>query len=1033
MPSRIRRIARRVFRWSCRLIVLLVLGLLVTAVYLERAGLPDFLKKRMVQALQARGWEVEFSSLRFHLYRGVIAENLHLRRAENKPGPIIFVDEAACHLDRKALRTFNVVLDSVGLRGGRIVWPFSDTNHQTARFQLDKVGGELVFKAGDLWELRSLSAEALGARLEISGTLSNASLVRDWKIPKSSSQSAEATQALWRKIATGAERIKFFDQPQLVTRFEADAGEFRRLDAELRFTATGVETPWGNATAPMLRVRIFPAKGLEPLQADLEFTAEDPATEWCRARRIRLNWEVEPPFISLFPTNGHVAVDLLAPETPWAASRRAVATVHVSSDPANSEQFRTDIEATLDHLQSEWIRSDRSQLTTSWLHSPTNLYPSRISGELRVSNPGTRWGEAAGAAISLTAKMPAQNKLALFQTNCAWPNRLHGVSLTASVVASNVLSPDLQIDTVNLGATWDSSRLDVRTELALYGGSLTATGQLDSVTREALFSARSTFDPYGLLALLTPTAQSWVSNYTWRAAPTVQVSGRGILPAWTNRDPDWRGEVRPGLSLAGSFDVGQGAFRDAPFTSASSPFTLTNLLWRIPDLKVVRPEGTLHGEYWSDLTTRDFHWRVQSRINPTNARPVLEREFQRRALDYFTFSEPPEIDAEVWSRWGDFDRLGFSARVRATNFSFRGETVTAANSGLYYTNKVLVFDEPQVWQGRQKASAPKVVVDFLTEKLFLTNAFGNLDPNSVARAIGEKPGQAVAPYQFDAPPASHVNGVVDLKKGTNRADDLHFVINGGPFRWRQFRLQLLGGNIDWVGDKLSLNNVRGQFRQGDLGGAAAFDFTRGSGSRFAFNLSVSNADLRTFMQDIGYPTNKLEGVLNGEMIIGDGKTSDDKSWQGRGNVVMRDGLLWDIPMFGVLSPLLNSMIPGLGNSRAKEVTASFVITNSIIHSRDMEVRATAMRMNFDGTADFEGKLDARVEAELLRDLPGIGFVLSKILWPLTKLFEIKVTGTVNHPKTEPLYILPKLLLMPFHPIKTIKEMAPPDELKAPPK
>src|SRR5205085_2336702 len=162
-------------------------------------------------------------------------------------------------------------------------------------------------------------------------------------------------------------------------------------------------------------------------------------------------------------------------------------------------------------------------------------------------------------------------------------------------------------------------------------------------------------DPYGLLALLTPKAQSWVSNYTWRAAPTVRVSGRVVLPAWTNREPDWREQVRPGLSLAGAFEVGEGAFRGASFTSAASPFTLTNLLWNIPDLKVVRPEGSLHGEYSSSLATRDFHWRVQSRLNPTNARPVLEKEFQRRTLDYFKFSDPPEIDAEVWSRWGDFD------------------------------------------------------------------------------------------------------------------------------------------------------------------------------------------------------------------------------------------------------------------------------------------------------------------------------------------------------------------------------------------
>ena len=129
-------------------------------------------------------------------------------------------------------------------------------------------------------------------------------------------------------------------------------------------------------------------------------------------------------------------------------------------------------------------------------------------------------------------------------------------------------------------------------------------------------------------------------------------------------------------------------------------------------------------------------------------------------------------------------------------------------------------------------------------------------------------------------------------------------------------------------------------------------------------------------------------------------------------------------MFGALSSALNAIAPGLGNSRAKEATGSYLITNSVIVSHDFEVRATAMRMNFSGNVDFDGQLDSRVEAVLLRDVPAFGWLFSKLLWPITKIFEYRVTGTLGHPKMEPLYIVPKILLMPFHPLKTLKEMAP---------
>ena len=81
-----------------------------------------------------------------------------------------------------------------------------------------------------------------------------------------------------------------------------------------------------------------------------------------------------------------------------------------------------------------------------------------------------------------------------------------------------------------------------------------------------------------------------------------------------------------------------------------------------------------------------------------------------------------------------------------------------------------------------------------------------------------------------------------------------------------------------------------------------------------------------------------------------------------------------------------------------------------------------MRMRFSGTIDFERRIDGRMEAELLRNTPVIGFVLSKILWPVTKLFEYRITGPLEQPKTEPLYVIPKIILFPFSPIKSIKEL-----------
>ena len=50
--------------------------------------------------------------------------------------------------------------------------------------------------------------------------------------------------------------------------------------------------------------------------------------------------------------------------------------------------------------------------------------------------------------------------------------------------------------------------------------------------------------------------------------------------------------------------------------------------------------------------------------------------------------------------------------------------------------------------------------------------------------------------------------------------------------------------------------------------------------------------------------------------------------------------------------------------------------------------------------------------------------MSWVLWPVSKIFEYKVTGPLDQPKVEPVFFIPKILLAPFHPIKTIKDMFP---------
>src|SRR5208337_2643380 len=110
-------------------------------------------------------------------------------------------------------------------------------------------------------------------------------------------------------------------------------------------------------------------------------------------------------------------------------------------------------------------------------------------------------------------------------------------------------------------------------------------------------------------------------------------------------------------------------------------------------------------------------------------------------------------------------------------------------------------------------------------------------------------------------------------------------------------------------------------------GRAYFDFrVPHEGADYDFSLTVSNVDLHQLAVELISPTNRLEGMLAGQLVVTRGDSRNWRTWDGFGQASLRNGLIWDIPIFGILSPVLNSFSSGLGNSRATDGTARFYMT-----------------------------------------------------------------------------------------------------------
>lgn len=977
------RIVRVWFR-RCRIallmLILLVVGVLVS---LDVVGLPKFLERRLLDRLHAGGIDLQVSRIRWRWYHGIVAEDVRFGLANETHGPRLTAEQVNIHLNHEALVHFHVHVDSIALVRGRLSFPVGATNSPADDLAVDHIQTELRMLPGDVWELANFQARFAEANIQLTGTVTNASAIREWSFVHEHQPSAVRQKRL-KAFADSVGAIHFSTPPDLFVDVRGDARDLQSFRARLQLNSGGAQTPWGNLSESLLTVRVFPATNDLLAHAEIKLQAQDAKTEWASARNLELTALLQSVDGGA-NVNGH-------------------------------------LELTATNLESRWAGATALRGTANWVHSFTNRVPISGQCDLHFDTPETKWGRAADANLTLRLSYPTNAPSARADDSWSWWSGFLPFWMDVQCRVANVDSPKLKADEASCAIQWRAPDLSLSQFSArLYGGSLQATGNVDVASRQCAFGVNSDFDAQQIAPLLGGDAQHWLSQYTWQKAPVLQATASLRLPPWLERHPDWGAAVEPTMRIAGQFHVENGAFRGVHADSTDAHFTFSNMVWRLPDIVATRPEGRLDVVHESNEATHEFYFHVHSNIDPAALRPLFETNHINLS-DFVVFSQAPIVDGEVWGRWHEVDHLHGRAMISATNFVLRGEKVSAFQSEVQYTNLQVLLVAPRAEMGTNRASATAVGLDFITHNVYLTNAAGTGEPQTIARIIGPKTAQAMEPYHFLAPPTVRVDGVIPLRG--NEGADLHVqLIKGGPFVWWKYRTPRITGRIVWLGDHLLLQDVRADCYGGDGAGEADFDFRPVKGTDFQFSAFVTNADVHACMADVVPGTNRLEGLLSGWLQITHANSDDWRQTQGRGGASLHDGLIWEIPVFGVLSQPLDAIMPGLGKSRAGQASATFVITNGVADSEDLEIQAWIARLRYNGTVDLQGRLDARVTAELLRNTWFIGPLMSVALWPVSKMFEYKVTGTLSDPKSQPVYI-PKIFLFPFHPIKTLEKLVP---------
>jgi hypothetical protein len=1024
---RVCRVYFRRVRITLWLVILLLLGVLI---YFNQVGLPDFLKKPLLQELRARGLDLQFTRLRLSWFRGLIAENAQLGRPDDPTSPHLTVKQVQLGFDDHALLRLRFQLNSVWLRQGKLVLPVQETNEAPRALAIDDIQTYLRFLPDDKWSLDQFTATFAGVKFELSGVITNASAVSGWKFFQTKpEQPGGARRNNLRRLSDALAATHFAGSPSVRVDIRGDARDLTSFSARLFIDAPGADTPWGELTGGHFSCRISPGDSNGVYRADLSLDGTEAKTRWARGLNFQLTGHFAGSPFETTLSEGDFNLCALRAQAEWGTATNVQIRLHFVPVAGETNMVNAELTSRAQQIGTRWAGGSNIVFSARWIHALTNPIPLAGESQFRCDAADSQWGKAREIHLASRLILPSHDtpppaepawgfwsKLAPYALD--WNCRMVGPEIT------NASAEEITCD-----GYWRAPLLTVTNfQIRVGQEALRVDARLDVASRALQLKLSSNIDPHWVEPLFQPELQVWLAKCSWSVPPTLNLEAVFTTPPWVNPGPRWHQTMLDSMQLAGEFNFAHGgAFEAVSFSSAHSHFACSNLFLSVPDLSVTRPEGRIDAAIAAEHSTQAFDLNLRSTVDPNFLRPLFPANKQE-AFNLFTFTQPPRLEVEVHGRGQDPDRLGGKGTVAITNFTFRGETVAGVQAALHYTNRSLLISNPRLQRSVGELTADAVVADFRAQKVYITNGFSSTDPMVVARAIGKHVARAVEPYTFSNPPIAHVYGTAPMR-GEDDAD-LYFELDGGPFHWWQFNVEHVSGKVHWQGQRLDLKEMRMDFYGGQAGGFARFDFHPGADTGYQFAINVTNVVLRSLMRDLLPQGSKLDGALNGSLVIARADTSSIHTWWGYGNVDLRDGLIWDTPIFGVFSSVLNGLSPGLGSSRASAATGNFSITNSVVKSDDLEIRSTGMRLQYKGTVDFDGRVNAKVEANLLRDVWLVGPVVSTVFWPVTKLFEYRVGGTLGEPKAEPVFLIPKVVLapfqMPFHPLRTLKGLLPDD-------
>ncbi len=464
--------------------------------------------------------------------------------------------------------------------------------------------------------------------------------------------------------------------------------------------------------------------------------------------------------------------------------------------------------------------------------------------------------------------------------------------------------------------------------------------------------------------------------------------------------------AQPGHKITGDFRVGNGFYRDAFFPEISLKLDLD-----YPYLKIYEVAGTLGrgkgqgpiaGEVELDLASGFGHVQVEGAFYPDYAVSIVGNLTEKYLREWEFLGAPPKFVAR-YDRKETGAPIYFSVEAEGKDVLWRGTAFDSAASKVEFKQGQLSITGARASRGKELVEAELQFDPGFKGCTFDLNS--NFHLPDILQLIGPQAAKLVQSFRFRGSSEIEAEGYVDFT--SKAAHDLHGTYVFNDLVWNWLSVKKLHGNLNLDDQVLELPNIQATLEGGGLNANLRVDAPFSEQGRFALAMHLKEMDLykvitkATDLEDTPYK-GRLSLQLN---LMGVLKDTDARSrldaLTGVGSMEIKEGSLFKIPLLLGLSQILSKIVSGFGYASQSDFSADFEIGNGKITSKELFLQGNVLSIAGPGSYSFsDRKISADLKIHLLKD--GIlSDALKLILWPIRKLIEVQLTGTLDHPDWQP--------------------------------